>query len=80
MANPFEDENAEYLVLVNHEEQYSLWQAFREVPAGWSATGPRGKRKECLDWIEKTWTDMRPKSLKDAMEQAARERSSTPKS
>ena len=74
MTNPFEDDNAEYLVLINHEEQYSLWPAFRDIPAGWTATGPRGKRRECLDWIDKNWTDMRPKSLKDAMEKAARER------
>jgi len=52
MTNPFENENGEYLVLVNHEEQYSLWPAFREIPAGWKAVGPRGKRRECLDWIE----------------------------
>lgn len=76
MTNPFEDENAEYLVLINAEEQYSLWPAFRDIPAGWTATGPKGKRRECLDWIDKNWTDMRPKSLRDAMEQAARERSS----
>lgn len=68
MTNPFEDENGEYLVLVNHELQYSLWPAFHEVPPGWNPVGPRGKRKECLDWIEATWTDMRPKSLVDAME------------
>ena len=67
MTNPFENENDEYLVLVNHEEQYSLWPAFREVPAGWKTVGPNGKRKECLDWIEANWTDMRPKSLVDAM-------------
>lgn len=77
MTNPFEDENAEYLVLINHEEQYSLWPAFRDIPAGWTATGPRGKRRECLDWIDKNWTDMRPKSLRDAMEQAERQRSSS---
>jgi MbtH protein len=77
MTNPFEDENAEYLVLINDEEQYSLWPAFRDIPAGWRATGPKGKRRECLDWIDKNWTDMRPKSLKDAMEQSARERSSS---
>ena len=76
MTNPFEDDSAEYLVLVNHEEQYSLWPAFRDIPAGWTATGPRGKRRECLDWIDKNWTDMRPKSLRDAMEQAGRQRSS----
>ena len=75
MANPFENEDGEYLVLVNHEEQYSLWPAFREIPAGWSAVGPRGKRQECLDWIEATWTDMRPKSLRDAMGKDAQARS-----
>ena len=74
MTNPFEDETVEYLVLVNHEGQYSLWPAFREVPRGWTPVGPRGKRKECLDWIEATWTDMRPKSLVDAMEKAQQSR------
>jgi uncharacterized protein YbdZ (MbtH family) len=74
MTNPFEDENREYLVLVNEEEQYSLWPAFRDIPAGWSAVGPRGKRKECLDWIEANWTDMRPKSLVKAMEGRQSER------
>ena len=59
MANPFESESAEYLVLVNQEGQYSLWPAFRDVPAGWAATGPRGKRQECLEWIERCWTDSR---------------------
>jgi uncharacterized protein YbdZ (MbtH family) len=68
MTNPFEDENAEYCVLVNHEDQYSLWPAFREIPAGWTAVGPKGARQVCLDWIEKHWTDMRPKSLREAMD------------
>ena len=68
MANPFEDDTAEYLVLVNEEKQYSLWPAFKEVPLGWTAVGPRGKRRECLNWIDENWTDMRPKSLVDAME------------
>jgi uncharacterized protein YbdZ (MbtH family) len=63
MTNPFEDEAAEYLVLVNDEGQYSLWPAFRDVPAGWRAVGPRGERKTCLDWVETTWVDMRPRSL-----------------
>ena len=67
MTNPFENENAEYLVLVNHEGQYSLWPGFRDIPAGWTQTGPRGKRQECLDWIEANWTDMRPRSLVEAM-------------
>jgi len=72
MANPFEDENAQYLVLANEEGQYSLWPEFREVPAGWSAVGPRGGRSECLAWIDKTWTDMRPNSLKRAMDSSRR--------
>lgn len=67
MANPFEDEIGEYLILVNSENQYSLWPGFREIPAGWTSVGCRGKRKDCLDWIENNWTDMRPKSLVDQM-------------
>ena len=70
MTNPFEDENGTYLVLVNDEDQHSLWPAFREIPAGWTAVGPKGKRQECLDWIEAHWTDMRPKSLIEAMEKS----------
>jgi MbtH protein len=68
MTNPFEDESAEYLVLVNHEGQYSLWPTFKEVPGGWSAIGPRGKRDICLSWIKENWTDMRPLSLVRQME------------
>jgi uncharacterized protein YbdZ (MbtH family) len=71
MTNPFEDQDGEYLVLVNDEDQHSLWPAFREIPAGWRAVGPRGKRQECLDWIEANWTDMRPRSLVVAMDKAA---------
>lgn len=72
MTNPFEDDSGEYLVLVNDEGQHSLWPAFREVPGGWTAVGPRGKRSECLDWIEANWTDMRPRSLIAAMDKDAR--------
>lgn len=67
MANPFEDPDASYLVLVNEEEQHSLWPVFAEVPEGWrSAFGPAG-RQDCLDYVEKNWTDLRPKSLIEAM-------------
>ena len=72
MSNPFENENGEYRVLVNDEGQYSLWPDFREVPAGWTVVGLKGKRTECLEWIEATWTDMRPRSLADAMTKASR--------
>jgi protein arginine N-methyltransferase 1 len=67
MTNPFEDESAEFYVLVNAERQYSLWPAFAAVPDGWTVTaGPDG-RQDCLDYIEASWTDLRPKSLVDAM-------------
>jgi MbtH protein len=73
-TNPFEDENGEYLVLVNDEGQYSLWPAFLDIPLGWTATGPRGERKACLAWIDENWTDMRPLSLVKQMEEDARAR------
>lgn len=73
MANPFDEETGDFLVVVNHEEQYSLWPAFKDIPSGWTATGTRGTRKVCLDWIEQVWTDMRPKSLRQAMDAAKAE-------
>ena len=63
MSNPFESDDLEYVVLVNEEGQHSLWPAFREAPMGWEMIGPRGKRQQCLDWIEAVWTDLRPRSL-----------------
>ena len=72
MTNPFEDEDGEYLVLVNDEDQHSLWPSFREIPAGWTAVGPKGKRQECPDWITANWTDMRPRSLRSRDGQAPR--------
>jgi MbtH protein len=70
MANPFEDADGTYLVLVNDENQHSLWPGFAEVPAGWTtAHGPAG-RQDCLDYVEANWTDMRPASLVAAMAQA----------
>lgn len=63
MVNPFEDESVEYVVLENHEGQYSLWPAFRELPKGWMAVGRAGRRRDCLDWIALHWVDIRPKSL-----------------
>lgn len=70
MSNPFEDEDGDYLVLVNDEGQHSLWPSFVPVPAGWATIGPRGDRKTCLAWIDEHWTDMRPRSL---IEQTARD-------
>ena len=58
-----------YQVVVNHEEQYSIWPADRELPQGWSAAGKSGTKAECLAYIEEVWTDMRPLSLRKAMDQ-----------
>ncbi|WJF91881.1 MbtH family NRPS accessory protein [Paraburkholderia bonniea] len=54
----------EYTVVLNHEEQYSIWPTFREVPAGWREVGVRGAKAMCLEHIEAVWTDMRPASLR----------------
>lgn len=70
MTNPFEDEDREYLVLVNDEGRYSLWPASHEIPEGWKATGPRGRRAVCLGWIDENWVDMRPLSLVREMDKA----------
>lgn len=67
-----DDDTREYVVVMNHEEQYSIWFADREIPAGWRDMGKRGTRKECLDHIEEVWTDMRPLSLRKAMEEDQR--------
>jgi MbtH protein len=67
MSNPFEDDNAAYRVLINAEEQYSLWPDFTDVPAGWTVVLTSTTRQECLDFINEHWVDMRPKSLVDAM-------------
>lgn len=67
MTNPFEDENGEFLVLVNDELQYSLWPAAIAVPKGWTVAKSRTTRDECVRWVEEHWTDMRPKSLVDRM-------------
>lgn len=67
-----EDESAIYTVVVNHEEQYSIWPDYKEIPAGWRAAGKTGPRAECLAFINEVWTDMRPLSLRRQMEEAAR--------
>jgi MbtH protein len=72
----FDDEEATFEVVMNHEEQYSIWPTQREIPAGWRAVGKSGKKKECLEYIEQVWTDMRPLSLRKKMEEDARSRSS----
>lgn len=67
----FDRDDVTFTVVVNHEEQYSIWPAFKEIPGGWTAVGKTGSKKECLDHIEQVWTDMRPLSLRKFMDDAA---------
>ncbi|KKK07579.1 MbtH family NRPS accessory protein [Micromonospora sp. HK10] len=55
----------EHRVLVNDEEQYALWPRHKQVPAGWRETGCAGSREECLAFVERTWTDLRPRSVRE---------------
>jgi MbtH protein len=66
-TNPFEDENGVYHVLINDEGQHSLWPSFVEVPQGWSIILRAESRAACVEFIDKNWTDMRPKSLIESM-------------
>ncbi len=66
-TNPFDDDGGAFFVLVNDEEQHSLWPAFAEVPAGWRVAYGEARRSACLDYVDENWTDMRPKSLREAM-------------
>lgn len=63
----FDDETVDYFVVVNGEDQYSIWPAQRELPKGWRADGPARSREQCLSYIEKTWTDMTPRSVREAI-------------
>ncbi|MFE0605847.1 MbtH family protein [Streptomyces sp. NPDC058892] len=66
-TNPFDDENGRFYVVVNDEEQHSLWPVFTEVPAGWRVAFGEAGKAECLEYVEQNWTDLRPKSLREAM-------------
>lgn len=66
-----QEDNRAYQVVVNEEEQYSLWPAGQELPLGWRAEGTTGPKAECLEHIKTVWTDMRPLSLRRRMEEAA---------
>jgi MbtH protein len=62
-----------YTVVVNHEEQYSIWPADNELPLGWQLVGKSGSKTECLEYIEEVWTDIRPLSLRKALEQTSQD-------
>jgi MbtH protein len=67
-----DDDTTVYKVVVNHEEQYSIWPATRDNPLGWRDAGKQGLKAECLAHIKEIWTDMRPLSLRRRMDQDAR--------
>lgn len=60
------DNQERYVVVMNDEEQYSIWFEGREIPLGWKVVGVSGTKQECLDHIERVWTDMRPASVRRA--------------
>lgn len=72
MSRYHDEDTITYKVVINHEEQYSIWPADREDPMGWKEIGVRGSKAECLKYIEEVWTDMRPLSLRRKMEENAR--------
>ncbi len=69
------EDTTTYRVVVNHEEQYSIWPMDREIPAGWRDGGKTGPKAECLAYIKEVWTDMRPLSLRKQMDAAKGEES-----
>ena len=71
MSNESQEDMTVYKVVVNHEEQYSIWPAHRPNPLGWNDAGKSGLKQECLEYIKEVWTDMRPRSLREKMDKAA---------
>jgi uncharacterized protein YbdZ (MbtH family) len=70
--DPDREDTTTYKVVVNHEEQYSIWPEYKENPLGWREVGKVGPKDECLAYIKEVWTDMRPLSLRKKMEELAR--------
>lgn len=70
--DPDREDTTIYKVVVNHEEQYSIWPEYKENPLGWKDVGKSGPKAECLDYIKEIWTDMRPLSLREKMEELAK--------
>src|SRR5215813_15043822 len=70
--DPDREDTSIYQVVVNHEEQYSIWPEYKEIPLGWKSVGKVGSKAECLAHIKEVWTDMRPLSLRKKMEELAK--------
>jgi len=71
MSRDEQEDTTIYKVVVNHEQQYSIWSAHRENPLGWRDAGKTGLKAECLEYVKEVWTDMRPLSLRQKMEENA---------
>lgn len=67
----FDDDSVIFLVVINEEEQYSVWPEFKAIPEGWRAVGKTGTKTECLAYIREVWTDMRPASLRRQLDGTA---------
>jgi MbtH protein len=70
MSDPANHNDAQFEVVLNEEEQYSIWPAGKAVPAGWRKAGKQGSKEACLEFIKEVWTDMRPLSLRTSMDAA----------
>ncbi|MDN5871424.1 MAG: MbtH family NRPS accessory protein [Nitrococcus sp.] len=64
----FDREDITFEVVINPEEQYSIWPQYKALPLGWQKVGVAGSKQDCLEHIDRVWTDMRPKSLRDKMD------------
>jgi MbtH protein len=71
MSADDEEDTRNYDVVINHEEQYSIWPKERQIPAGWRAVGKEGPKADCLAYIDEVWVDMRPLSLRKKMDALA---------
>jgi MbtH protein len=71
MSDDDDDSSSSYLVVINGEEQYSIWPEDRDLPRGWARAGFEGSKPDCLEYIDRTWTDMRPRSVRRAMQEHA---------
>ena len=71
LQNNEDEDKTIYKVVVNHEEQYSIWPEYKANPLGWNDVGKVGPKAECLAYIKEVWTDMRPLSLRKKMEEMA---------
>lgn len=71
MPNDEQEDTTIYKVVLNHEEQYSIWPAHRDNPSGWRDAGKSGPKGDCLAYIKEVWTDMRPLSLRKQMDMQA---------